>query len=82
MKCQKIESYDENFNPIYKDKKKFETLEDAILAAKKVNSKEHIINKVVSYKCDFCHKFHIGRNGKELKEKDRIKFKKSLKRYK
>ena len=52
---------------------KFETLE----YAKKVNSLDHIIHKVVAYKCTKCYKYHIGRNGKELTDKDRNKFKKS-----
>jgi predicted CXXCH cytochrome family protein len=75
MECQTLESYDENHNPILKSKLKFETLDLAIEHAKKVNSLDHIIHKVVAYKCKQCHKYHVGRNGKELTEKERNKFK-------
>jgi predicted CXXCH cytochrome family protein len=77
MECQTLESYDENHNPILKPKLKFETLDLAIKHAKKVNSLDHIIHKVVAYKCKQCHKYHVGRNGKELTEKERNKFKKA-----
>lgn len=75
MECQTLERYDENHNPILKPKLKFETLDLAIKYAKKINSLDHIIHKVVAYKCKKCHKYHIGRNGKELTDKERIKFK-------
>jgi len=77
MECETIERYDENMNPILKPKLKFNTLDGAIEHAKYVNSKEHIIHKVVAYKCKKCFKYHVGRNGKELTEKERIKFKKA-----
>lgn len=76
MECETIERYDENMNPVFKPKLKFETLDDAIEHAKRVNSKDHIIHKVVAYKCSKCHKYHVGRNGKELTDKERNKFKK------
>lgn len=75
MECQTLERYGENGEPIYKKKKSFETLEDAIKFAKFVNSQDHVIHKVVSYKCKICCKYHVGRNGKELKDKDRVKYK-------
>jgi predicted CXXCH cytochrome family protein len=78
MECQTLERYDENLNPVLKNKKKFDTLDLAIEQAKKINSKDHIIHKVVAYKCSKCHKYHIGRNGKKLKEKERTKFKNTL----
>jgi len=77
MECVTIERYNENLEPIFKPKLKFETLDLAIEYAKKVNSLDHIIHKVVAYKCGKCHKYHIGRNGKELTDKERTKFKKS-----
>jgi hypothetical protein len=79
MECETIERYDENLNPILKPKIKYNTLDDAIDEAKYVNSKDYIINKVVAYKCSKCFKYHVGRNGKELTSKDRLKFKKSIK---
>ena len=63
--------------PVYKKKRKFETLEEAITEAKVVNSRIGVIHKVVAYRCELCFKFHLGRNGTVLKEKDRIKFKNS-----
>jgi IS30 family transposase len=44
-----------------KPKKKFDTLDEAIEVAKKINSKSKM--KVTSYKCKTCHKYHIGKNG-------------------
>lgn len=76
MECETIYRYDDKFNPITKSKKKFDTLDEAIDEAKRINSKDKTIHKVVAYKCSKCCKYHIGRNGKELKEKDKIKFKK------
>jgi hypothetical protein len=78
MECQRIERYDENRQPVYVPKKAFDTLEDAIVVAKFINSQDHVIHKVVSYKCKVCHKFHVGRNGKELKDKERQKHKNQI----
>lgn len=55
-------------------KKSFNTLDEAIIACKKVNSFPDIKEKVVSYKCQTCYKYHIGRNGKQLKEKEKEKY--------
>ena len=76
MKCQTIEYYDESGKPVYKLKHRFNKLDDAIGAAKIINSWDKTIRKVVAYKCTICFKYHVGRNGKELKEKDRTKYKK------
>lgn len=73
MECQTIERYDEQGNPVYKPKRSFDTLEEAIEVAKFINSQDHVIHKVVSYKCKKCHKFHLGRNGKILTDKQRNK---------
>ncbi len=75
MECKTIERYDENGIPIYKLKKKFDTLDQAIAHAKLVNSNDHVIHKVVAYKCKSCFKYHVGRNGKILKDKQRDKYK-------
>lgn len=76
MECNTLERYDENGNPIYKLKKKFDTLDQAIAHAKIVNSNDHVIHKVVAYKCKVCYKYHVGRNGSILKDKQRDKYKK------
>lgn len=52
-------------------KKAFETLDDAIEQARKMNSNGQQIHKVIAYKCPLCHKYHVGRSKKELTDKDR-----------
>jgi hypothetical protein len=61
---------------VEKPKKAYDTLDDAIAACKAINTKPNRIHKVVSYKCKSCHKYHIGRNGKELTDKYVSKLKK------
>ena len=75
MECQTLERYDENLQPVYRKKKSFNTLDEAIATAKFINSQDNVIHKVVSYKCHVCHKYHVGRNGKELKDMERNKLK-------
>lgn len=78
MECLTLYRY-ENGLPIYKPKISFNTLDDAIKQAKRFNSNDHVIHKVVAYKCKVCFKYHLGRNGKELKDKDRERYKIELK---
>lgn len=59
----------------YKYKKVFETLDEAIAEAKKMNAREDHTMKLVGYKCTYCHKYHIGRNGKLIKPKEKAKLK-------
>ena len=48
-------------------KVKYETLEQAIVAAKEINARARTGSlKMVSYKCNQCFKYHIGSNGKKL----------------
>jgi len=63
---------------IQRHKKKFDTLDKAIEVAKYENSKSEHLSKVVAYKCSFCHKYPIGRNGKTLTQKDKDKIKKEI----
>lgn len=49
-------------------KQKYETLDLAIAAAKKCNNQPKRIHKMVAYKCKVCFKYHIGSNGKLLKQ--------------
>ena len=67
--CETLLFINEKGERITKPKKKFETLEEAIKECVRVNNKPQTIHKVVSYKCKTCHKFHIGRNGKLIKNK-------------
>ena len=71
--CNTLVRTEEDGTKVYKDKKKFESLDDAIEACKKVNAQPHRISKLVSYKCKCCHKYHIGRNGKTITKKYREK---------
>lgn len=83
MECDTLIRIDpESGERITKPKKSFDTLKEAIAACKKLNAKPDRINKVVSYKCKSCHKYHIGRNGKEIKDKYRDKLNKELNRKK
>jgi hypothetical protein len=78
MECQTLERYDKNLQPVYKPKRAFDTQDEAIEVAKYVNSQDHVIHKVVPYRCKVCNKYHLGRNGKELKEKERQKHKNQI----
>jgi len=75
MDCQTIESYDEENNPVYRPKKTFDTLDIAIINAKKVNCRDNVTHKVVGYKCRICKKYHLGRNGSRVTDKERKKWK-------
>jgi len=78
MECQTLERYDENLQPVYKPKRAFDTQDEAIEVAKFINSQDHVIHKVVPYRCKVCGKYHLGRNGKILKDKERQKHKNQL----
>lgn len=71
MECMTLERYDENMQPVYKPKRAFDTQDDAIETAKFVNAQDHVIHKVVPYRCKYCNKYHLGRSGKKLTEKER-----------
>jgi hypothetical protein len=79
MKCTTLERYDENGIRVDKQKKQYDSLDEAIRMAKIENSKDDRIHKVVAYKCNICFKYHIGRNGTILKDKEREKNKAELK---
>ena len=73
MQCTTLDRVEENGNMVMRPKKQFDTLDRAIAVAKIENAKPEHIHKVVAYKCDTCHKYHVGRNGKVLTEKERSK---------
>jgi hypothetical protein len=58
------------------EKRKYNTLDEAIEVAKSINLKENRELKLVAYKCRYCFKYHIGKNGKIVKMKDRERIKK------
>jgi hypothetical protein len=67
--CQKLMYIDPVSNqPVKQDKKKYDTLDDAIEAAKDINKKGQNIHKAVAYKCSVCFKYHVGRNKTLLKK--------------
>jgi hypothetical protein len=67
--CQTLLNYDLLGRPVYKNKVQFPTHDLAVIACKRYNLGEHQIHKLVTYKCSVCHKYHIGRNGKEINSK-------------
>lgn len=76
MECQTKEYINQNGEWVMKSKHQFDTLEEAIKVAKIENSRPERIHKVVAYKCKSCFKYHIGRNGKEISDKERLKLQK------
>lgn len=77
-----ITTYIINGELVEKEKRSYETNDDAIIAARKMNISEKIIHKLVAYKCPVCGKFHIGRNGKPIRDKDRERYKKNYELFK
>ena len=65
---------------VLKPKKSYETEKEAVNIARFLNTKENIIHKMIAYKCSTCGKWHIGNNGSELTEEDRIHYKNLLQR--
>lgn len=76
MICDTLIQIDPDGRKHYKPKKAYKTLDDAIANAKLLNASDNHIIKLVAYKCTYCHKFHLGRNGKVITEKEKIKLKK------
>jgi len=79
MECKTKHYIGEDGNWVYKQKHQYDTLDEAIAVAKIENAKSHHIHKVVVYKCKTCCKYHIGRNGKQISEKERLKLQKERK---
>lgn len=65
---------------VLKPKKSYETEKDALKIARFLNTQENIIHKMIAYKCSTCGKWHVGNNGSELTEEDRIHYRKLLQR--
>lgn len=78
MDCKTFSHINEHGTKSYKYKKKYDTLDDAILECKIQNAMPIQIIKVVSYKCRECNKYHIGRNGNPLTEKYKESLNKEL----
>lgn len=78
MICDTLVRTDPDGTKTYKKKKAYDTLDEAILEAKKRNASDKQIQKLEAYKCTYCYKYHIGRNGKIITEKEKIKYRKEL----
>ena len=63
---------------IEKPKRQYNTLEDAITRCRRDNVREERTEKVAPYKCKTCCKYHVGRNGSLITEKEKEKLKKLL----
>lgn len=59
-----------------KEKVGYSTDKEAIERARIMNCREDTIHKLVAYKCPICQKWHIGRNGKVLSDKDKWHYRK------
>jgi len=68
-KCQTLLNYDELGRPVFKNKVRYSTHDKAVEACKRLNFRSTQIKKLVTYKCDVCYNYHIGRNGKDIKKK-------------
>ena len=78
----KVERYNpETYEPIYRAKKAFNTENDAIKEAFKLNSDPKNMSQYVAYKCVTCGKWHIGRSGRSLSKEDKEKYSNKLKKY-
>lgn len=77
--CIRFAYFGSDGEPVYKNKKVFNTDKEAIAYAKKMNKRniDKIIHKLVAYKCDKCHKWHVGRTYAVLSDKERMKIKNS-----
>jgi hypothetical protein len=77
MECS-TKRIDKDGNLIEKPKKQFNTLDAAIKHCKEENVRDDRTEKVAPYKCTVCCKYHVGRNGSIIKEKEKIKLRKEL----
>lgn len=82
MEARKYRSHTKWNGKEFIPKKSYETEKEAINVARYMNTQEHIIHKMVAYKCAECGKWHIGRNSTELSNEDREHYKKLLDRKK
>ena len=72
----------EDGTEVKRNKRKYETSDFAIAAAKNMNAMDKTIHKYVAYKCNKCGYYHIGHTNKVLTDKDRQKARDFVKYYK
>lgn len=75
--CVKFAYIDKDGQPVYKNKLCFDTDVEAIAYAKKMNKHNvnHLVRKLIAYKCPKCLKWHVGRTSVMLSDKEREKIK-------
>lgn len=73
--CKKFGYLDNDGNPVYIQKKAYDTDKEAIEVARIMNCNNSQIHKAVAYKCPKCGKWHVGRNKSVLSEKDKKHYK-------
>lgn len=61
------------------EKKAYNTDKEAILKARELNCDPRRIHKLIAYKCDTCHKWHIGRSQTPMTEKERKRYRELMK---
>ena len=64
--CVTLIRIEQDGTKIYKDKKKYKDVHDAIDTANIINAKPNQIHKVSHYFCKTCRYWHIGRTYQEL----------------
>lgn len=65
----------ETKEPVFRDKTTYETEKEAIRAAMVINVQDKTIHKRQVYKCNVCHKWHVGRGKTVLTDDDKRKLK-------
>ena len=77
--CVKFAYIGADGQPVYKNKLRFDTDVEAIAYAKKMNklNADHLIRKLIAYKCPKCLKWHVGRTYATLSDKEKKKKKNS-----
>ena len=79
MECTTFSHIDEDTGEaVMKNKIPYATLREANMKAKLLNIQPTRIKMLGAYKCSKCHKFHIGKNGKNITEEYRKKTKKKV----
>ena len=60
--CTRLVSVNPDGTEVREPKVAFDTLDQAIVAAKSLNSRNNATHKAVAYKCNKCFKYHVGRS--------------------
>lgn len=64
--CTKLLYKNPDGTEVREPKVAFDTLDQAIVAAKSLNARGNAQHKAVAYKCSSCFKYHVGRNKSPL----------------